>query len=325
MMCPWPCCSWNHFHSLSILTCSILVGTDGSIIQTPSRTNAVMPNSSGRNIKCQPMDSQVKVIRQLYSLWPTAAALSTWRLWTKFAAGETTVVSCIDTVYPVPPFLIPPSLYPLTSPAPVPGGWGLRRIQRRRLRRRGQHPLQRWQDRRVDGGLREPGSCDTHRVSLAAWLLLVFFSLHHSFFFFFLIIWSPTGEFTRSAWASPWRWPSATSPTPTRPPKAAPQLRTSLLFENVPYVPLSFPCLTCCCRWGKTEKHTHTRTQKQPYCLLCCKRLLRNATWKRKQPQEREHVPPTNQHRNHRKQWGDLERTDARECIFFNTNSKRYY
>lgn len=52
------------------------------------------------------------------------------------------------------------------SPAPVLSRGSLRRLQRRRLRRRGQHPLERRQNRRLDLRLREPGSRDTHRVRL---------------------------------------------------------------------------------------------------------------------------------------------------------------
>lgn len=49
--------------------------------------------------------------------------------------------------------------------APVLSRRGLRRLQRRSLRGRGQHPHERRQNSRLDIRLREPGSCNTHRVS----------------------------------------------------------------------------------------------------------------------------------------------------------------
>lgn len=42
------------------------------------------------------------------------------------------------------------------------------------------------------------------------------------------------GEFTSSAWSFPWRWPLATSLTPTRPQRAARPPRTNMWFKTRP-------------------------------------------------------------------------------------------
>lgn len=166
------------------------------------------------------------------------------------------------------------NLLPRPSAAPVLSGRSLRRLQRRRLRRRGQHPLERGQNSRVDFRLREPGSRDTHRVRPLAHQPPSVQVFQRSL----NCLSNPVAANRRvykERLGLPMKMTIGYQSHADTATKSGSTTKNKFVVWETPYVPLSFPCLICCW-WKEKEK----KKKRKTYCLLCCKKTLRNAIWK---------------------------------------------
>lgn len=165
------------------------------------------------------------------------------------------------------------------SPAPVLSGRSLRRLQRRRLRRRGQHPLERGQNSRVDFRLREPGSRDTHRVRPLAHQPLSVQVFHHSL----NCLSNPVAASCRRQQESLQGAPGPSHEDDHRLPVSRRHGHQKRLDHQeqicrlrnavrASFISLSYLLLVK----GKKKR----KEKRKTYCLLCCKKTLRNAIWK---------------------------------------------